>query len=94
LACGTPAVTTNAGSSSEVVGPGGRIVPPRDPFALADAINDLLVDAELRRRLGQAGREWVLSRFDQSRMIQDNLAVYDRFARQFRPRAGQPVSIA
>lgn len=82
LACGTPVVTTNAGSSSEVVGPGGRIVPPRDPVALADAINDLLVDAELRRGLGQAGREWVLSRFDQSRMIQGNLAVYARFAGQ------------
>jgi len=82
LACGTPAVTTNAGSSPEVVGPGGRIVPPRDPVALAGTINELLADAELRRRLGRVGREWVLSRFDQGRMIQDNVQVYARFAGQ------------
>ncbi len=84
LACGIPAVTTIAGSSPEVIGPGGRIVPPRDPIALADAINELLADADLRRELGHAGREWVLSRFDQSRMIQDNLEVYARFAGQSR----------
>jgi glycosyltransferase involved in cell wall biosynthesis len=80
LACGTPVVTTNAGSSAQVAGPGGRIVPPRDPVALAGAINELLADAELRRHLGQAGREWILSRFDRGRMIRDNLAVYARFS--------------
>lgn len=79
LACGTPAITTNAGSSPEIIGPGGRIVPPRDPVALATAINELLADFRLRRNLGQAGREWVLSHFDQNRMIQESLAAYDRF---------------
>jgi len=80
LACGTPAVTTDAGSSPEVVGPGGRIVPSRDPVALAGAINALLADADLRLQLGRAGREWVLSRFDQQRMIEGNLRVYERYA--------------
>ena len=80
LACGTPIVTTGAGSSPEVVGPGGHIVPPRDPVALAEAINRLLADANLRQRLGESGREWVLSRFDRGRMIQNNLGVYARFA--------------
>ena len=42
------------------------------------AINGLLADPELRTRLGRAGREWVLSRFDQRRMIEDNLSVYER----------------
>jgi glycosyltransferase involved in cell wall biosynthesis len=78
LACGTPVVTTDAGSSPEVVGPGGLIVPARDPAALARAINTLLADADLRQRLGRAGREWVLSRFNQQRMIEANLSVYER----------------
>jgi glycosyltransferase involved in cell wall biosynthesis len=80
LACGTPVVTTSAGSGPEVVGPGGRIVPPRNPAALANAVNELLDDADLRHHLGQAGREWVLSHFDRGRMVQDNLRVYDRLA--------------
>jgi len=78
LACGTPVVTTGAGSGPEVVGPGGRIVPARDPAALAKAINALLADPDLRLRLGRAGREWVLSRFGQQRMIEGNLSVYER----------------
>lgn len=89
LACGVPVVTTSAGSSAEVVGPGGRIAPPRDPAALAEALNELLADAKLRRRLGRAGREWVLSCFDQSRMVQDTLAVYRRFAQDKPQRAGR-----
>jgi glycosyltransferase involved in cell wall biosynthesis len=82
LACGTPVITTSAGASPEVAGPGGRIVPPRNPAALANAINELLDDADLRHRLGRAGREWALSRFDRSRMIYDSLNAYARFVEQ------------
>ncbi|MHB1293519.1 MAG: glycosyltransferase family 4 protein [Anaerolineae bacterium] len=81
LACGTPVVATTAGSMPEVVGPGGRIVPPRDPEALAEAINALLADPTERERLGTAGREWVLARFAQERMVQDTLAVYEKVLR-------------
>ena len=38
-------------------------MPPDDPGALASAIGRLLDDAELRQRLGAAGRERVLGRF-------------------------------
>ena len=44
------------------------------------AINELLADADLRRRLGQAGREWILAHFDQDRMVRDTLNAYERFA--------------
>ena len=37
LACGVPGVATNVGDSADVVGPSGRIVPPRDAAALAGA---------------------------------------------------------
>lgn len=76
LACETPVVTTRAGSSPEVIGPGGRIVPPRDSDALAGAIKELEENADLRRQLGRAGRQWVLSHFDQQRMVEGHLAVY------------------
>jgi glycosyltransferase involved in cell wall biosynthesis len=76
LACGTPVVTTEAGSAPEVTGPGGRIVPARDPLALAQAIDELLQDADLRSQLSQRGRDWVLAHFGKERMVDDTLSVY------------------
>ncbi len=66
MACGVPLVATTGGALPEVVGNDGEtalLVPPNDPGALAAAIGRLLDDADLRRRLGAAGRERVLHRF-------------------------------
>lgn len=66
MATGTPLVATTGGAIPEVAGPDGETclaVPPGDPGALADALGRLLGDAELRTRLGAAGRERVLARF-------------------------------
>lgn len=45
-------------------GKSGLLVPPADPAALADALERLLTDAELRRALGPEGRRRVLEDFD------------------------------
>ncbi len=66
MACGVALVATTGGALPEVVGNDGEtglLVPPDDPGALAVAIGRLLDDADLRRRLGAAGRERVLGRF-------------------------------
>ncbi|MFF4216374.1 glycosyltransferase family 4 protein [Streptomyces nondiastaticus] len=66
MATGTPLAATTGGAIPEVAGPDGETclaVPPGDPGALASALGRLLADPELRRRLGAAGRERVLSRF-------------------------------
>jgi glycosyltransferase involved in cell wall biosynthesis len=66
MACGVALVATTGGALPEVVGTDGvtgLLVPPDDPGALAGAIGRLLDDAELRERLGAAGRERVLGRF-------------------------------
>jgi glycosyltransferase involved in cell wall biosynthesis len=66
MACGVALVATTGGALPEVVGKDGEtgiLVPPDDPGALAIAIGRLLDDADLRRRLGAAGRERVLGRF-------------------------------
>jgi glycosyltransferase involved in cell wall biosynthesis len=66
MACGVALVATTGGALPEVVGEDGvtgLLVPPNDPGALAGAIGRLLDDAELRSRLGAAGRERVLGRF-------------------------------
>ncbi|GAA2837188.1 glycosyltransferase family 4 protein [Kitasatospora sp. CM 4170] len=66
MATGTPLVATTGGAIPEVAGPDGETclaVPPGDAGALAAALGRLLDDPELRRTLGEAGRERVLERF-------------------------------
>jgi len=55
MACSAPVITTDVGSCTEIVGDTGLVVRPRDPAALADAINRLIDNPELRSRLGQLG---------------------------------------
>jgi glycosyltransferase involved in cell wall biosynthesis len=66
MACAVPLVATSGGALPEVVGTDGEagvLVPPGDPEALAATLGRLLDDPDLRAKLGQAGRERVLSKF-------------------------------
>jgi Glycosyltransferase len=63
-------------------------VPPNDAAALADAIDQLAGDAELRRRFGAAGRRIVEDEFSHMRIGQQVVALYRRLLSQG-PGAGQ-----
>lgn len=56
---GKPVVATNTGALAETVidGVTGRVVPPRDAAALANAIVELLNDPTRREAMGAAGRK-------------------------------------
>jgi glycosyltransferase involved in cell wall biosynthesis len=62
-----PVVASGISGIPELVedGVSGLLVPPRDPVALADALELLHRDPHLGRCLGQAGRAKVLDQFDQ-----------------------------
>jgi len=64
-ACELPVVVTNVGGLPEVTldRQTGLIVPPRDPNALTSALEDLVKDPELRKRMGKAGRDFVRSKY-------------------------------
>ncbi|BDZ39229.1 glycosyltransferase family 4 protein [Microbacterium suwonense] len=67
-ASGVPTITTDAtGAVDSVVdGVTGLIVKTDDPSALAEAILQLLSDDELRARMGENARRWVVDDFDQA----------------------------
>jgi glycosyltransferase involved in cell wall biosynthesis len=65
MACGVPCVATDVGDSKLIVGDTGRIVPPRDPQALAAGLDELLsLSPDARRQMGQAARARISDRFD------------------------------
>lgn len=66
MACGVPVVSTRSGAIPEYMpdGVAGILVPERNPQALAEAILSLLEDAELRRRMGEAGRAYAVAFYD------------------------------
>jgi glycosyltransferase involved in cell wall biosynthesis len=77
-AAGLPLVTTDATGCREAVEPGrnGTLVPPRDPRSLAQALEALIVDPELRRRFGAYSRVLAETRFDSERIHSAVLGVY------------------
>ncbi len=77
MAFALPVVATAAGGIPEAVEDGvtGRVVPPRDPAALAEALAEVLGDEAGRRALGAAGRRRFLERFTTERTVEATLAV-------------------
>jgi glycosyltransferase involved in cell wall biosynthesis len=69
LYMGLPVISTPISGIPELISTevNGLLVPPQDSAALADALARLLDDPELRNRLGTAGRQTVLERFDMAR---------------------------
>jgi glycosyltransferase involved in cell wall biosynthesis len=66
MSCGVPLVTTTGGALPEVTGIHGETcfqVPPGDSDALAAMLRTVLDDAELRDRVGAAGRERVIDQW-------------------------------
>ena len=82
MAFGRPVVATAAGGIPEAVEDGvtGRIVPPREPAALAEALESVLRDDELRRGFGDAGRRRFLQHFTADRMVEGTLRVVSELA--------------
>ncbi len=79
MAYRVPPVVTDAGGSPELVedGVSGLVVPPRDAQALADAIERLSRDAELRRRMGNAARERIGTAFRNEDTVRKTIALYE-----------------
>lgn len=79
MAASLPAASTAVGDIKDIVTPDNLpfVTPPRDEAALAKAIRALLVDPDLRRRIGAANRARVESEFSLTSMIARYKQIYD-----------------
>jgi phosphatidylinositol alpha-mannosyltransferase len=77
MAAGLPVVASDIAGYREVVRDGrdGVLVPPRDPIAVAEAVNDLLDDPAAANRMGEAARERA-RRYSWDVVAGDLVAVY------------------
>jgi glycosyltransferase involved in cell wall biosynthesis len=80
MAAGKPVVATSVGGTPEAVldGETGFLVPSRDPTALVRAIQRLLTDACLRRKMGMAGRRRVQRNFSPTQMVAGVTQIYEK----------------
>ncbi|BCR05279.1 glycosyl transferase family 1 [Desulfuromonas versatilis] len=83
MSCQIPIIATDVGGNPEVVSDSvtGFIVPAGQYEAVADKISTLLRDPDLRKRMGQAGRERVLGKFGIEGAARQYLEIYQAVLR-------------
>lgn len=78
LISGKPVISYDVDGAREVcmTGETGFLLPPKSIDELADAINQLAADPELRQRLGETGRERFTEQFRQQTMVRELREIY------------------
>lgn len=93
MACGRAVVVTDVDGARESLPPGHALfclTPSQDPYALATAVGDLLLNAPLRTTLGHQGHQHVLCAHDVRHTAGAVADVY-RDVTAVRSRSGSPV---
>jgi glycosyltransferase involved in cell wall biosynthesis len=82
MAAGLPVVACDVGGNPEAIvdRETGRLVPPRNAWAFASAVAELLADPEKRKAMGEAGRHRATERFSLDRMVGEMESLYEALA--------------
>jgi len=81
MACGVPCVATDVGDSASIICGTGRVVPPHDPEALAEACSELIgMGAPGREELGRRARKRVETAFALATMVRSYETLYQNMA--------------
>ena len=70
---GKPVIASNTGGLTEVVKELGMLIPPNDPYALAEVIHKLMSDRNKIEMLGKKAKEYAKKVFDPEKYIQKYL---------------------
>jgi len=77
-AMGIPVVASRIGGIPEAVEDGitGILVSPRDPEGLSKAILTLILNAQLREKMGHAARDYVIRQFNWEKSVEEMERIY------------------
>jgi len=83
-AMGKPIVTTDLPGCKEVVqdGVNGFLIPPKNVNALAEAIEKLLLNKDLRKEMGILSRKKAIEEFDSDIVFRETLILYSEFLKE------------
>lgn len=73
---GLPVVCTNVGECAEVVEENGKLVPPGDPEALAEAMQYYMLNDSIRKEASQDFKKAVLSKFSEKVIVPEVIKFY------------------
>lgn len=84
MSCGLPVVSTKIGGIPEIVEDGntGILVNPKDSDALANAIDYLIKNDELARKMGKTGRDKVEQKFSWQQNAREIVQIYNKVLSQ------------
>lgn len=82
MAAGKPVVATDVGGNREALDEAGLIVPPADTVGLASAMERLLRNPELARRLGDLARRRASTVFPIGAMVDQHIEIYESLYRR------------
>ena len=89
MSANLPCVVTDVGDAALILGNAGIVVPPRNPVAMADAINEL-IDAgpAARERIGAIGRERIQANYSIAAVV----ARYEELYRELAEKSRSPTT--
>jgi L-malate glycosyltransferase len=76
MTAGLPVIATRVGGIPDAVGDNALLVDAQNPEQLAEAMNQMLIDSELRRRLAEAGKKHAAINHGVERMVDKYLSWY------------------
>lgn len=85
FACGIPVVGSDSGEIPILLEGCGRVFPEGNAGALSGTLQELLGDPDLRRQLGEAGRQRCLDNYSSSRVAERYVEYYKRLVEESPP---------
>ena len=83
MASGVPCVATDVGDSADIVGDTGRIAPPSQPDALAEALLEFLaISATERVAMGRAARQRIEARYALPAIVSQYAEMYNQLVQE------------
>jgi glycosyltransferase involved in cell wall biosynthesis len=78
MAMGKPVIATDGGGTNEILEDTitGYLISPCNPLELSARIEELIVNAELRKKMGAAGKDRIQNNFSIGKMVEKYISIY------------------